>query len=622
MICNVRLSPDVSLVTLATMVTRRKNTQSVTLISLLLTAGMLSAAPFAAPREGPVAFRRDRVPLDVGTMANLSDELSVLAHAQKLDSPRGRRTTAQILALALALNPANADARSAVEALSKGGPLREPEKRQIDRSKARVWHTLSWLEMPESGSDGQALGACLADVIAAADSEHPKAAAILDAGERGAWNQWIPALAAYDEAKLADNKQITPAVMPGDPVPAAPIPAITPAGQLALTTATISTPLWAMDKTAKVEKLAAHPVRMTATIRQALPEEVPVPPMTFTIDLTPESRSVTKVNRALGPVLAKQFGQLPLGSHVAFSLGEDTPYSTVKDREAISGAAAVLMNAALSGKEPVGTVIGIVDETGAFKGMPDFWDRLRSLSKGPGGRLVIPLECAEFLPSVLAMEDPEFFLKYDVLLASNLAELTERSAKAPASPLAEILTRFGDVRAKAGTVPIGQYVGNRFVRQRLVELSGEMSHFASPRMLAVQAAGERPTRIPRKVMAAELRRAIRPLASVSIAPMASVDLALLDKTYDSTRAEVDRLERYLDNHDRDLFLKVRDMTTTLRAFSRASRVGVNRDNGSEVVANAYEAMRKAYPAVIADLNTIMGDQEATPAPDPTALPAQ
>ena len=619
MICNVRLSRDVSLVTLATMVTRHKNLQSRTLISLLLTAGILSAAPFAAPREGPVAFRRDRVPLDVSTMANLSDELSQLAHAQKQESPRERRTTAQMLALALALNPANAEARTALDTLSKGGPLRAPEKRQADRSKARVWHTLSWLEMPESGTDGQALGACLADVIAMVDPDHPKASAILDAGERGAWNQWIPTLTAYDEVKVVDNKTIAPNPMPGEPIPPVPGAADT---QLALTTASIATPLWALDKVTKQETLASHGVRMTAAIRPALPEEPPVPPMALTIDLTGENRSITRVNRALAPALTKQFGKLPVGSRVALNLGDDTPYLALKDREAISGAAAVLMSAALSGKEPVGTVIGMVDETGAFKGVPDFWDRLRSLSKGPGGRLVVPLECAEFLPSVLAMEDPEFFLKYDVVLASNLTELIDRTAKEPASPLVDVLGRFNDVRAKAGVIPVGQYVSNRFVRQRLVELSGEMSYFASPRMLAVQAAGERPTRIPRRVMAAELRRAIRPISWVGTTPMGSIDLAVLDKSYDTSRADVDRLERYLDTHDRDLLLKVRDMTTTLRAFSRASRVGVNRDNGNEIVATAFESMRKSYTAVLAELNTTMGDAEATPAPDPTVPPAQ
>lgn len=616
MICNVRLSLAVWVITLATMVIRHRKSQSLTLLSLLLTAGILSAAPFAAPREGPVAFRRDRVPLDVETMANLSDELSQLAHAQKLDSPRERRTTAQMLALALALNPANADARSALVILSKGRALRAPEKRQTERSKARVWHTLSWLEMPESGPDGQALGACLADVIAAVDFDHPKAAAILDAGERGAWNQWIPALATYEEVKPVDNKTVPQNSMPVEPIP--PIPVGTEA-QLALTIADISTPLWVNDKAANQETLASHGVKMSAAIRMPLPEEAPVHPMTFTIDSTVDNRWINRMNRALGPALIKQFGKLPLGSRVTLNLGEDTPYLASKDREAISGAAAVLMSAALSGKEPVGTVIGVVDETGAFKGTPDFWDRLRSLSKGPGGRLVIPTECAELLPSVLALEDPEFFLKYDVLLASNLTELAERATKAPVGPLAEVLARFGDVRAKAGSVPVGQYIGNRFVRQRLMELAGEVSYFASPRLLAVHAAGERPTRISRRVMASELRRAIRPVAWVATTPMASVDVAVLDKSYETSRAEVDRMERYLDTHDRDLFLKVRDMTTTLRAFSRASRVGVNRDNGLELVATAFESMRKSYTAVLTELNTTMGDVEA--APDPT-LPAQ
>jgi hypothetical protein len=297
------------------------------------------------------------------------------------------------------------------------------------------------------------------------------------------------------------------------------------------------------------------------------------------------------------------------------SLPENVTYVSNKNRGAMAGPCAALLGAALSGHEPTGMVIGKIEADGSFRMGPDFWDRLRAVSKGPGGRLVIPAEAADLLPSLLALEDPEFFLSYDVLLASNLQELLERSAKTPASPLAEQLSRFQDIRTKGTSIAIGQYVANRFVRQRLIELSNEAAYFFSPRMLAVQAAGSRPTKLPKKLLACELKRALEPLAWIRGRGPTEIDIAQLDKSYEASRAKVDLLERYVDTTERDLHLRVREMTTTMRSFSRANRVAVNKDDGYEMVLASFEAMMKSYTAVTTELSAATGTADS-PASEP------
>jgi hypothetical protein len=261
-------------------------------------------------------------------------------------------------------------------------------------------------------------------------------------------------------------------------------------------------------------------------------------------------------------------------------------------------------------------VIGIIDAQGGYRMTADFWERLRAISKEAGGRLVIPAEAAEFLPSILALEDPEFFLKFDVLLASNLTELLDRSAKIPTSPLAEWLARAQDIRAKGASFPVGQYISNRFVRQRLVELSSEATYFVSPKMLAIQGAGERPTRLPRRVLACELRRVLQPISWIPEKPMADIDLTLLDRSFEASRSEIDRLERYVDSVDRDFFMRAREMTATFRAFARASKVSANRESGPATTALAYEAMKKSYADVMAELNTAANPNPPPPEDDP------
>ncbi len=578
------------------------------IIAGVLAVGDVAAAAghFEMPKEGPVAFRRDRLPIEVDLMTSLSSDLVTLSQGQRRENAADRRIVAQMLALALALNPVNAEARADLAAAGKGLPGGKVTKRGLERSRDRIWGVLKWLHSPAAGPDGQALGACLGDVISMADPSNPDAASLLEKGEKGAWKDWVADLKTFDKVQHAEKEAVAVNMpTPEGGVPQTPQPTL-PEAKLLLESASISTPLWGLDKDTGGERLKLTTVAMKASIVPSPPPEAPVvKPMTFTIDFTVENVQVNRMNRALHAILVKQYGALPVGSQVTLNLGEETTYLPVRDRDALSGAAGVLMDAALSGKAPAGIVIGRLEADGSFKSPPDLWDRLRALSGGPGGRLVLPADSAEFMPWILALEDPEFFMKYDVLLASNYQELIERSAGVTASPLTEVLARFQEVRAKGATLPIGQYVTNRFVRQRLVELTAEAPYFVSPKLLAIQGAGERPTRISRKILAFELRGAMQPLAWLKAKAPADIDLAQLDSSYDSARAQVDRLERY--SEDRDLLVKLREMTTTVRTFSRAQRLSASRDRGPAMATDAFTEMRESMNTTLDELNAIIGE---------------
>ena len=81
---------------------------------------------------------------------------------------------------------------------------------------------------------------------------------------------------------------------------------------------------------------------------------------------------------------------------------------------------------------------------------PRFWYQLQALGKGKGQRLVLPAEAAAYLPSILAMEKPEFFFDYEVLLASDFKQLLDLTAKKPKEPLASATAKFREIRERAG----------------------------------------------------------------------------------------------------------------------------------------------------------------------------
>src|SRR6478672_7927023 len=125
----------------------------------------VSAVEFVAPAAGPIAFRRDRVPLDADTMGTLSRQLETLATALDNSTAAGSRGAAQMLALATALDPSNTSARELIDSFQNNTPPAKADPGQIEKAQARIWQYLGWLETEEAGEQGKALAACLSDVI-------------------------------------------------------------------------------------------------------------------------------------------------------------------------------------------------------------------------------------------------------------------------------------------------------------------------------------------------------------------------------------------------------------------------------------------------------------------------
>lgn len=531
------------------------------------------AAEFVPPAEGPVAFRRDKVPLDADAMATLSRQLELLARGLNAGTPADFRGAAQMLALALALDPANARARELVAAYQKGGHKPEGDAERLEKSRARIWQYIAWLETPEAGSQGQALAACLKDVIIISDPKNPKAAALHEAGEKGAWAGWVPAISAYETKAVASVDD------PQDPAPEV---KPEPASEILLEQAQVSTLLWQMvgkgDSASWV--LAPGPLQMTAKkVAQDNGDGGGNPldgeSFTVTVGSGEHGGSLAQIGHSIKNLLKNHHGKLPRGVRVSITSKELERSLESKKRQSISAAAAVLASSAISGREPGAIILGQVDETGAFRLSTSFWDQLRALGKGSGQRLIVPAESASYLPSMLALEKPSFFMDYEVMLAADFTQLLELSGKTPQGPLAAAISEFGKIRERLGNQDVRQYIANTFVKQRLMAvLQDAPSHFSS-KMLLVQAAGSRPTLLPRPVLAAEIRRALEPMAWIlslqDYDSLKSADLPKFGETYELCRTRVDALERYAEKNDRPLIEKAREVVIGVRNIDRATR---------------------------------------------------
>lgn len=541
-------------------------------IACLLAGACLpsGAAEFTPPAEGPVAFRRDKIPLDVDAMSGLSRNLVTLAAALEGDTPVKRRSAAQMMALALALDPANGKARELMIGYQESTHKPAADPAMLEKSRARIWQYVSWLETPEAGSQGQALAACLKDVIVVSDPENPKAGSLRDAGEKGAWAGWIPPVSAYE------TKAAVATIDPEKPAPEA-FPETK--NDILLENARVQTVLWQKAGKSEDDKwvLAQAPLEMTATNVSPGGEgenHQGRRPFSIVIGSNHESGSLGQMGMVIRSLLAKQRPNLPNGVQIAITSKELESALGSKKRQSISAAAAVLASSALSGREPEAVILGQVDESGAFKLSTGFWDQLQALGKGVGQRLVLPAEAATILPSVLALEKPGFFMEYEVLLASDFKQLVELSAKMPEGPLANATKEFRLIRDRAGNQDVRQYIANTFVKQRLGAVYQESPVHFSAKMLLVQAAGNRPTLVARTVLASELRRALEPmvwLVTIQNDGSQFEESSKVGQTYEICRTKVDALERYAEKNDRPLLDHARELVIAIRNLDRATR---------------------------------------------------
>ena len=63
---------------------------------MLCAASLPLAAEFVPPAEGPVPFRRDKLPVDVDTMVALSRQLTIFTGARVADDPDELRAVAHV----------------------------------------------------------------------------------------------------------------------------------------------------------------------------------------------------------------------------------------------------------------------------------------------------------------------------------------------------------------------------------------------------------------------------------------------------------------------------------------------------------------------------------------------
>jgi hypothetical protein len=544
----------------------------VILLSGLMMA-CLMAAPFPLPAEGPVPFRRDRLPLDTDGIFQLSGALREIAEATKAESAAERRALAQMLAVSIALAPEDERAKKLLVEKPKRKFRASGDREKAEKQRATVWQSVEWLETPDAGIDGQALAACLKDVMVVADPQHPRSDALRGTGEQAGWSGWVPVLAEYEERRAEPSKEQEKSreekekseekLQEGPP-------------RIRLAEASVPALLWKNEAKGLPPKWRLMPQMLTMKAEiQPRPKweiEQGIQRKTISIGSRPESELLRSMESRVEKMLRNKFGSLPKDMVLNIRHAELDQSIESGNRHALSGVCGALAYAAISGIEPGALIIGQMEEDGRFLLTTDFWGQFQPLVDMTGLRLVVPAEGEEILMAFLGLEKPDFFFNNEVLMAKDIDEVVSLAAKKPEASLAGILGRFKEIRDKKGAQDVRSYIVNSFIRQRLQAIHKEEPRHLSSKALVIQALGKRPTTVPRPVLASELKQAVDMLGWVRATEFFTpkTDKPLVS-AYQVCRAHVDRMTRYAKKEDQDLVDKALETAFGVRDLERASR---------------------------------------------------
>lgn len=571
------------------------------------------AVPFVAPAEGPVPFRRDRIPLAAHEMADISKQLLIVVDGLLAEQPEQRRAVAQLLAVAEALNPGSVEvSKLAVELLSRNFEPREDPK-TVANVCGRMWRAVHWLETPEAGIDGQALAACLKDILVVVDDRHPRAKALRDIGEQARWESWVAPLESYQERKPSRSddlaKQETSPEKAGDK-PDKPAEK----ARIRMESGVLPVLLWKERKEGMGDwLLSREDIKMKAYIRSE-PEEsegdgdgdhVPFESLHVSVGSWGDNEHLAAVAQRVEDGLRARYKELPRGLTMEFRNDALDRSLHSGRRHALGAALAVLADSAISGVECDALVLGVMDENGKFSMPIDLWGLLYPLKDTAGIRLIVPRSAESIVSGFLAYERPDFLLKNEVWMADTLDEVNALSVKNAGAALASVRMKFQEIQQKQGTQDARIYVGNPFVRQRLISLYQEEPRHLSAKLLAIQAAGKRPVTLPRAVAASELGGMVRQLAPLRGRDYISPGSKELGKVYDDAKESIEKMTRYIERTDQDVLeaarrcvLSIRDLDVALRKRGEYWEIENEMRDKKRLFDNAYDDFLKLADQVL------------------------
>ena len=536
----------------------------------------VQAAKYIAPDQSKELFKVEKIPLQVDSMKEISRHLTVLASSAQENSPVHRRGSAQLLALAMRLDPANQSARAADKAVKKNEHIQTPRKELLERAVSRLSFFQRWLTNPEAGEDANTLANYLVDATRLLKETQLQNEDIAD------WNGVLPPLNSYKEEKpsIQEAKPVTP--------PTAPLFAY----PYKINELSVKMPL-AGDKIVKYkdsndnfrEKVRRETTYNISTVKLTI--SAAEQPVFFEVKSSLGSGNgpdqVGGLRHSLKALQARLNKSPQNGGAKAsiamVSLGG--AYSS-QNGSAATAATQLMLEASRTGKALRADthLCASLNTNGKLTLPKNFWQILALLREknGQAGRLIVPKQAIKPLTQLLVYDESDFFVRWEVFSVETIEEAVTIATTDADSKIAEASKLFLSIKNLAQKNAVTKLAVQSAVRKRLSEITSLANNHLSANMLLLQGSGRRPIRLNRLGIAYQIEPTIREMHNILKAtnPDHPND-SRLKLLHEKTRAKLDPLEKIIGNSDNELYeqaLKIsndiRSLTLVIRRNNRAN----------------------------------------------------
>jgi hypothetical protein len=555
------------------------------ILLVILTHTVLTglAATYIRPNCDKELFPLEKIPLHVHNMKKISSNLVILTQRKQDDTPLQRRANAQLLALAMQLDPTNKEARMLDQTLSKGVIPKPESPEKILSAKSQIRFYQRWLASPDVGAPANQLALYLADATKTLSPD------TINQPDSADWSGVVPSIKHYTPPPKKIETPSSKTAKPADSVTKNKDKTEPSALSYQITPISIKAPLTIEKresyKNPKYKALQYRTIRHTSitpislqirayTPKKASPKTIMTLPLPWQKVESQRLASAKKITQPITRQLEALHKDLP-GSKITVSLEKDTKYA-FSNQQTITAPIAIMLEASLLNK-PLRqdlVVCASMDESGAFLQPANFWQLIDILRKNnQRGRLIVSPKSAELLAQILVYDEPEFFIRWEVFTAKNLKQAIEIATQGSSDPIIKSSELFQTIQQLTKRTSISKLSVNKAVRQRLNKITTLAPNHLSARILLIQGSRKRPNKLSETTLAHELLPILKHLEKTlgstegdNLPPSSE-----LKETLKTLRNELNRFDGLINRIQDDLYDDTLNILNNFRRLITLSR---------------------------------------------------
>ena len=546
-------------------------------VSSIIIACKASAVTYPAPELSKLMFHMDKISLDPGRISRISDDLTLLAKQPHNDKQSRLDTSAKLLALALRLNPENSDAIRLNQQFLEQSTVQQADIQLTIKALQQTQNVVVALSKFENNSEVDLFVSYLKDALTGVAPKNLHLQNHTVSSKR--WKNVLkeikqkklpvkplpPTHTKPDEGSLAnkedpDNAE-PPIKQPSKDTASDPVKW----NQL---TSEVSVPIYLIEDLDDKDSIALELASFKTTIKPSTDDKTGK----ITLEISPKSPAIRpfETQGRLRDNLSSKWKLFP-SAQVSVELPEI--YSR-KNNELGFFPLLFQLHTSLKNieiKEGI-NLIGKLDPQGNLKRNHQTWTQLKQLRKQDSYKqtLIAPLNTEKDFLQLIALEEAEFFIRNEVLLAKNIDEAVQYAGEINDENLKTAHEQFVRIRDLVGTKSVGSYSVNKKIRSMLEGILELNPNHLSAKMILLRGDTKRSSKLESYYLAEEFKPLLKSLLEIKENRPDYYDIveSLNEKSLAIDEA-IEPLKRYVDSDDEELIDALEKMSSELNNISRA-----------------------------------------------------